>query len=70
MSKPGLCTTCIKRRICLKHFIVWLFGIAKYVHSTNCYEPEWKTTYRNGSVNVLCATERYITTKTILPATD
>jgi hypothetical protein len=23
-----------------------------------------------GSVNVLCATERYITTKTILPATD
>nr|DAV77945.1 MAG TPA: hypothetical protein [Bacteriophage sp.] len=52
MSKPGLCTTCIKRRRCLKHFIVWLLGIAKYVHSTNCYEPEWKTTYRNGSVTM------------------
>lgn len=21
-------------------------GIAKYVHSTNCYEPEWKTAYK------------------------
>lgn len=45
MSKPWLCTTCVKRR-CLKHFIVWLLGIARYVHSTNCYEPDWETTYK------------------------
>lgn len=46
MSKPWLCTTCVKRRRCLKHFIVWLLGIARYVHSTNCYEPDWKPTYK------------------------
>lgn len=46
MSKPWLCTTCVKRRRCLKHFAVWLLGIAKYVHSTSCYEPEWKTVYK------------------------
>lgn len=45
-SKPWLCTTCVKRRKCFKRFIVRLLGIAKYVHSTNCYEPEWKTTYK------------------------
>lgn len=52
MSNPWLCTTCVKRRRCLKHFIVWLLGIARYVHSTNCYEPEWKPTYRNSSVTM------------------
>lgn len=46
MSKPRLCTTCVKRRKCFKHFIVRLLGIAKYVHRTNCYEPEWKTAYK------------------------
>lgn len=46
MSKPWLCTTCVKRRKCFKHFIVRLLGIAKYVHSTNCYEAEWKTVYK------------------------
>lgn len=46
MSKPWLCTTCIKRRKCFKHFIVRFLGIAKYVHSTSCYEPEWKTAYK------------------------
>lgn len=46
ISKPWLCTTCVKRRKCFKRFIVRLLGIAKYVHSTNCYEPEWKTTYK------------------------
>lgn len=46
MSKPWLCTTCVKRRKCLKHFVVRILGIARYVHSTNCYEPEWKPTYR------------------------
>lgn len=52
MSKPWLCTTCVKRRKCPKHFIVWLLGIARYVHSTNCYEPEWKPTYRNSSATM------------------
>lgn len=52
MSKPWLCTTCVKRRRCPKHFIVWLLGIARYVHSTNCYEPEWKPTYRNSSATM------------------
>lgn len=46
MSKPWLCATCVKRRKCFKHFIVRLLGIAKYVHSTNCYEAEWKTVYK------------------------
>lgn len=46
MSKPWLCATCVKRRKCFKHFIVRLLGIAKYVHSTNCYESEWKTVYK------------------------
>lgn len=50
MSKPWLCTTCVKRRRCLKRFAVWLLGIAKYVHSTNCYEPKWKTTYKQESL--------------------
>lgn len=60
MSKPWLCTTCVKRRRCLKHFIVWLLGIAKYVHSTNCYEPEWKTTYRNSNGTMKdCSTCKY-----------
>lgn len=44
-SKPLLCTTCVKRRKCLKHFIVWFFGIAKYIHSTGCYETEWQSVY-------------------------
>lgn len=46
MSKPWLCTTCVKKRKCFKHCMVRLFGIAKYVHSTNCYESEWKTIYK------------------------
>ena len=46
ISKPRLCATCVKRRKCPKCFIVRLLGIAKYVHSTNCYEPEWETTYK------------------------
>ncbi len=50
MSKPWLCITCVKRRKCPKRFIVRLLGIAKYVHSTNCYEPEWKTTYKQESL--------------------
>lgn len=52
MSKPWLCTTCVKRRRCLKHFVVRILGIARYVHSTNCYEPEWKPTYRNRGVTM------------------
>ncbi len=46
ISKPRLCATCVKRRKCPKCFIVRLLGIAKYVHSTNCYESEWKTAYK------------------------